>query len=156
MATEDTVEPLRLIALDEDDLQVISAHVQDSVMLVADMEFFARDNRFVTLLNRFDWEDALEGGEKAKKSYRRRRTGLHFNRVLSVQTQNIRVAAKEAVLELLAIKFDVSEAPAGHITLVFAGGGAVRLEVECIEAQLSDLGPAWETVSKPEHSEGDD
>ena len=76
---------------------------------------------------------------------------LTFDRVLSVQTSRIRRDRPEAVLELLAIAFEPGEAPAGSVTLHFAGGGAIRLSVECIEAHLADLGTAWATRLKPSH-----
>ena len=65
----------------------------------------------------------------------------------------VRQGDRRAVLSLLAIRFEPGEAPAGHITLVLAGGGAIRLAVECIEAELRDLGPSWRTVNKPEHGQ---
>ncbi|HZA01678.1 MAG TPA: DUF2948 family protein, partial [Hyphomicrobiaceae bacterium] len=67
----------------------------------------------------------------------------------------IDLEAKQDVLELLAIQFEETDAPAGAVTLVFAGGGAIRLEVECIEAELRDLGAAWKARCKPEHPDGD-
>ena len=141
---------LRLIALDEDDLAVISAHLQDAVLRIADMTFLPREKRFAFVANRFDWEGAAEGARR--KSFERRRTGVHFERVSRVRTKNIRLGAKDAVVELLAVTFAVADAPAGQISLVFAGGGVVELEVECIEAQMSDLGGAWGTQVKPQHA----
>lgn len=145
------MDPLKLAALDTDDLAVVSAHMQDAVIRVGDMKFLAADQRFVIVANRFDWSHA-EGVHK-KHAYRRRRTGLHFNRVLAARVQNIRQGNDEAVVSLLSITFEPADGPSGAITLVFSGGGQVRLEVECIEAQLSDLGAAWETASRPAHED---
>ena len=140
---------LKLAALDADDLSVISAHLQDAVLLVGDIRYLAREKRLVMLVNRFDWD----GGTAGDKG-RRRRAGLHFNRVLSVKSQKIRLGADEAVLSLLAIVFKPGEeAPAGDIELTFSGGGTIRLEVECIEARLQDLGPEWETAHVPAHDD---
>jgi hypothetical protein len=75
--------------------------------------------------------------------------------VRSVKTNHIRRDRPEAVLELLAIKFTPTDSPAGHVDLVFAGGGAVRLDVECVEARLADLGTAWATTAKPAHDLAD-
>jgi hypothetical protein len=138
---------LKLIALDSEDLQIISAHVQDAVLRVAEMGFARADRRFAMLMNRFDWEKT--GGRRQKGV--RKRAALHFEHVLSVAFAGFDPNAPEGVLELLAITFTPTEAPAGVIELSFAGGGTVRLTVECVEARLSDLGAAWAAAAKPEH-----
>ncbi len=138
---------LKLLAMDDEDLAVISAHVQDAVLKVSDLVNLPKEHRFALGMNRFIWEKA-EGG---RKNFERRRAALTFDRVLSVQTSRIRRDRPEAVLELLAIAFEPGEAPAGNVTLHFAGGGAIRLTVECIEARLADLGAAWSTRLKPSH-----
>ena len=63
-------------------------------------------------------------------------------------------AGKDAVLNLLAVEFSETEAPSGVVTLTFSGGAAVRLEVECLEAELADLGPSWTTAACPVHAVG--
>lgn len=151
------MEQLKLIALDQDDLEVLSAHLQDAVMRVEDMAYVPSQKRFAVIANRFDWESASgDAKSNKKKGYQRRRSALRFDRVLGAQVQGIELKAKGAVLELLAIQFEELEKPEGHVTLVFAGGGAIRMHVECIEAEMKDLGPAWQTKSKPEHDESDD
>ena len=80
---------------------------------------------------------------------------MHFNQVTAARTQNIRHGEDDAVLELLSITFEASDAPSGTIALTFAGGGTLKLDVECIEAQMSDMGAVWETPNKPEHDLGD-
>ncbi|HHK74103.1 MAG TPA: DUF2948 family protein, partial [Rhizobiales bacterium] len=80
-------------------------------------------------------------------------SALQFDHVEAVKSFNIRQQAKAAVLSLLSIGFEVTDAPSGQITLVFSGGGAVRLDVECIEGRLRDLGPQWKTGSRPWHEE---
>jgi Protein of unknown function (DUF2948) len=143
---------LKLLALDAEDLAVISAHLQDAILLVGDMIYRPSEKRFVALTNRFDWTSAAKGGER---SYERHRAALRFDRVLAAQLQGIDLKAKQQVLELLAIQFEETDPPAGIVTLVFAGGAAVRLRVECIEAELRDLGAAWKARRKPEHPDGD-
>jgi len=138
---------LKLVALDEEDLAVLSAHVQDAVLKVADLVYLAKERRFVIAMNRFTWEEA----GRQKRGYERRRAALTFDRVSSVKTSHIRRDRGEAVLDLLAVKFESGDAPAGAVHLIFAGGGAVRLEVECIEGRLADLGTAWATPAKPSH-----
>ena len=82
-------------------------------------------------------------------------SALRFDRVIGAQVQQVRLTDKDGVLELLALQYEETEPPEGHVTLVFAGGGAVRLHVECIEAELKDRGPAWRTKLRPEHAEDD-
>lgn len=146
-------QPLKLLALDEEDLQIMSAHLQDAVLRVEDIAFVPADKRFAMIANRFDWEGAAEGkiARKKKQGFQRRRCALHFDRVLGTQLQGVDQNAKGAVLELLALRFEAHDKPGGYVTLIFAGGAAIRLHVECIEAEMSDLGPVWETRLKPEH-----
>ena len=139
---------LKLAALDEDDLAVISAHMQDSVLLIGDMKFMPGRGKFAIVANRFDWEHAENG---SAETFQRQRTGLHFNRVQSAKSQGIDQKRDDGVLELLSITFEPGDAPSGDIVLAFAAGGTLRLNVECIEVQMSDLGTTWETQSKPEH-----
>ncbi len=141
---------LKLAALDVEDLAVISAHMQDAVLLVGDMKFMPGRGQFAVVANRFDWEHA-ENGNGDRDSFRRQRTGLHFNRVLTAKAIGINQGRDDGVLELLSITFEAGEAPSGEIIVAFAGGGTLRLSVECIEVQMSDLGTEWETQSKPEH-----
>ncbi|MEO9298982.1 DUF2948 family protein [Devosia alba] len=139
---------LKLLALDTEDLEVISAHVQDAVVRVADMGYARADRRFALLMNRFDWNSGKTHRDKGV----RKRAALHFDSVQSVVTSGYDPAAAEGVLELLAITFKPIDGPAGIIELSFAGGGTVRLGVECLEARLSDLGGAWAAAAKPAHS----
>ncbi|MEL7047531.1 MAG: DUF2948 family protein [Pseudomonadota bacterium] len=142
---------LKLIALDTEDLQVVSAHVQDAVMKVGEMTFQRPDKRFVAVINRFDWERDAVSKKRFKKHYERRRSGLRFERVQAVRTMRIDPTKTNDVLSLLAITFEQTEAPAGRITLTFSGGMAIELDVECIEAELRDLGAAWTTDFRPRH-----
>jgi hypothetical protein len=140
------VNQLRLIAQDEDDLKIFSAHLQDAVVKIADLAYLPQRRRFVMVLNRYCWEGVMAG-----QAGLRMRTGLHFDGVLKVQAQNIRQDAPEAVMELLAIAFTPAGEGAGAIDLSFAGGGRVRLEVECIDAALADLAGPWPAAARPEH-----
>ena len=146
----DVSERLKLAAFDEEDLAVISAHVQDAVLKVGDMVYLPREGRFALAMNRFTWEKA---GDGSRKDYERRRAALAFDRVRAARVSKIDRSKPDAVLELLAIAFEVTDAPAGKVTLVFAGGGAVQLDVEVIEARLADLGAAWSTAAKPKHDD---
>lgn len=147
---------LKLIALDDEDLSILSAHLQDAVVRVGDIVYEASQQRFLLLLNRFDWSEPANQPRKLLRTYKRCRTGLRLQRVSGVRSLNIDRASKEDVLSLLAITFDEGEAPSGTITLHFSGDKAIELSVECIEAELRDLGAAWETDKKPRHPGGVD
>ncbi len=140
---------LKLIALDADDLAIISAHVQDAVTKIGDLGYRPAEKRFVLPLHRFVWE--IEAGRFRKPHNERRNSVLHFERVLAVKTAGIDQANKNEVLSLLAIRFEPGELPAGTIELVFAGNAVIRLDVEVVEARLADLGGAWEASSRPSH-----
>ena len=141
---------LKLIALDAEDLEVISAHVQDAVLKVEDMGFAQADRRFALMLNRFDWTSAEGRGKGARK-----RAALRFDHVTGARTAGFDPRASEGVLELLAIRFEQKDAPAGIVALEFAGGGSVALDVECLEARLHDLGAAWAAKAVPAHDLSD-
>ncbi len=127
---------LKLIALDADDLAVISAHVQDARVNVADIIWRQGEKRLVIGMNRLDWEQTLEG----ETSPRRLIAALRFDRVLSCKSRNIDMVAPEARLELVGIEFHADDAPSGSAVLLFSHGGALRLDVECLECELTDLG----------------
>lgn len=141
------METLKLLALDDEDLAIISAHLQDAVIKMGDMGFLPRNQRFALVLNRFDWDQKVATGETV-----RRRAGLHFDRVLAVKCRGLEDGQREGVLNLLAITFTPTDAPSGHVTLTFSGGGEIRLDVECVEASLRDLGPAWGCAHAPKHA----
>lgn len=136
---------LRLAAFDAEDLEVLSAAMQDAHIPVAELAFLPREKKFVLVGRRFDWVKAAAGGCE------RCATGLHFESVLRVARSGFDQGEGARVLNLLAIAFEPGEAPAGAVTLHFSGGAAVRLEVECIEAQLRDLGPRWPCKCEPKH-----
>jgi hypothetical protein len=135
---------LKLTALDPADLEIISAHMQDAVITIGDIRFLKATKKFALIANRFLWQ-------AQKPPYERRRTGLSFDRALSAKSHRILQGADDAILSLLSISFTPGEDPSGTIVLTFSGGGAINLEVECIEARLEDLGPAWETPNLPSH-----
>jgi hypothetical protein len=141
---------LKLIALDADDLAVLSAHLQDAVIQVADIAYLPKERRFAAIGNRFDWMAAAGSAE----GYARRRAAVRFERVLAAQVQAVDLKNKGLVLSLLAVTFEPTVAPEGHVTLHFADGGAIRLHVECVEAELKDLGPVWQVEFKPQHPDG--
>jgi len=137
---------LKLMALDADDLQVISSCCQDAVLKIGDLDYLASKKQFALSLNRFAWE--LDGKSKTPE---RRKSVLHFAQVNGVKVSGIDRSEKEMVISLLAVLFEVGDEPSGEIELVFAGDGAIKLNVECIEAQLSDMPAAWEAKGRPSH-----
>ena len=144
---------LRIMALDAPDLEIVSAHVQDAVTRVGELNFAPERGQFRLALNRFVWEKAppRRGFFRRPAEYERRRAMLHFSRVSKVQRSGFSQGHDDDVMALLAIRWSSGDEPSGRIDLVFAGGAAIRLDVECIEAQLADLGPAWSTASRPDH-----
>src|SRR6185437_3999001 len=114
----------------------------------ADIRWRPAENRLVIALNRFDWEAA----QGASPRFRRRRAALRFDRVSACKCRDLSATAKEQVLNLLAVIFEETDQPAGVVTLTFSGGGTLRLEVECLEAELADLGPTWVTECCPAHA----
>jgi DUF2948 family protein len=141
------MDQLKFVALDAEDLQVVSTHLQDAVAKAADLRWRPQEKRVVLGLNRFDWEAA----QCARPEYRRRQAALRFERVLSCKCRDLDPSGKDAVLNLLAVEFSETDAPSGVVTISFSGGATLRLEVECLEAELADLGPAWAAASCPAH-----
>lgn len=144
MAPDNTL--LKLMAMESEDLAIISAHLQDAVARVGEMAYLPAEKRFAMVVNRFDWIAASEQ-EKAV----RRRAGVHFERVLNARTRNLDLTDDQAVLNLLAIEFAEKDAPSGTITLYFSGDAAIQLDVECIEMAMRDLGPEWAAKKRPQH-----
>ncbi len=145
------IDELKLVALDRDDIEVVSAHLQDAIVRVADIFWQSREHRFVMALNRFDWLTAAGAQADGKPDYRRCRTALRFERVLSCKCRNLDQSNTQAQLNLLAVEYAERDAPAGVVTMTFSGGGIIRLEVECLEAELADLGEVFVAATCPNH-----
>lgn len=142
------MDGLKLLALDGEDLSVLSAHLQDAVLKTADLSWDARHRIFSLAANRFVWE-------KPGKGFERRRALAAFKRVHAVRSIGVDRQDGDAVLSLLAVRFSPKdEGPEGTIELVMSGDASIALDVECIEVQLADTGGAWETTLKPRHPVG--
>jgi hypothetical protein len=140
--------PLKLLAFDDEDLKVLSVHLQDAELKVADIVYLPRERRFAFAADRFDWEaSALE------KTNRRRRTAVHFEGVTKVCSRGIDKDNGEAQLVLLGLSFQPGEAPGGAVHLMFLDGSCIKLDVECLEAAFKDLGPTWTCTCCPSHPE---
>ena len=135
---------LKLAAEDAQDLEVISARLQDAVAKLKNFTWLPKKRRFAAVVNRLQWE---KGGKT------RVRAGLHFDGVLKVQSQKVKLGAGEAVVSLLALNFKPNggEDPGGVIEIVLAGGGLLRLTVECIDAELVDMTAGWAARGTPDH-----
>jgi hypothetical protein len=139
---------LKLLALDVDDLGIVSAHLQDAVFKVGDVQWSPSEKTFSLAANRFVWETA----GKKRKGFERRRSALVLKRVEAVRSAGIDRNNKDDVLSLLAIRFaQKGDGPEGTVELVLAGAATIVLDVECIEVALADIGGAWETPSRPRH-----
>jgi hypothetical protein len=135
-----------LLAEDAEDLQILSARLQDATARLKELVWMPGKHRFAAVFNRFRCPQ--------KRGDSRVRARLHIDGVLKVQSQKLKHGAPDAVVSLLAITFTPGEAPGGVIELVFAGGGALKLTVECIEAGLRDLTGPWAASARPDHAEG--
>ena len=129
--------PLKLSATDTEDLTVISACLQDAVTVGSEVQYLAKERKFVAVFSRFRWEDHHADGKK-----RWVRAGVHFNGVLGVQSKGFS-RDPAAVLELLALEASAGEDGSGSVQLNFAGGASIRLQVECIDCHLTDMGEPW-------------
>lgn len=138
---------LMLVAHDAEDLQILSARLQDAVAKLKNLVWLPKKRRFAAMVNRLTWED---GGKT------RVRAGLYFDGVLKVQSSQVKLGASEAVVSVLAVSFTPAggEDPGGVIEIVLAGGGTIRLTVECIEAALGDLTGPWAARGTPDHDAG--
>lgn len=138
---------LKLMAEDTADLDIIAAAVQDALLRVGDISYDKKARRFAALLNRFRWERADEKGP-----FERVRSALSFESVLAVRSRKVRMDSPDAVASLLSIGFTPdAEPPGGEVRLVFAGGGEIALQVECLDVLLMDMGAAWRTPRRPDH-----
>lgn len=148
------MEHLKLLALDPQDLEVVSAHLQDGALTIGDMIYLPRDMRFAAVVHRFDWLRVLQDD---RSGLQRVQSALRFDRVVKAQCSGIDLRTPGTALSLLAIRFEPHgpDDPGGIVTLCFSGKAAVRLEVECIEVEMKDLGPAWKTRRQPIHPDDD-
>ena len=139
--------PLRLLAEDADDLQVISAALQDALSTVGEIEYDAAGGRLTIALNRFCWECSPNEPIRI-------RAGLQLGCVLAVKSRDIKREASDAIVSILAVTFESSadaEDPGGAILFHLAGGGDLRVEVECVDAVLTDLSEPWSAKAAPAH-----
>ena len=139
---------LKLIARVEDDLKVVSAHLQDSIASVSDIANLKKNKIFLMQLNRFMWEDIEKGVFRKNK---RIRTILKFENVLEVNSKNINQSKKDKFLDFLAIESSQMPDNNYEMRIIFAGDSIIKIISEVIEVTLDDQGEAWDTKNKPKH-----
>lgn len=146
--------PLRLMAQDIGDLEVISALTQDAVFAASEMRWQKAPRRFALLLNRFRWEDVVAAARR-RRPVERVQSMLLVEDVLGVQTQGIMPGDAETVLSLLSLAFEPGEDGTGWLILTLAGDGAIALEVEALNVTLKDVTRPYIAPSKktPQHPE---
>ena len=139
---------LKLIARTEEDLRVISAHLQDSIVSVSDIANLKKNNIFLMQLNRFMWEDVEKGVFRKNK---RIRTVLKFENILKALSKNINQLTKDKFLDFLTIETNLTPDNNYEMKIIFAGDAIIRIISEVIEVTLDDQGEAWDTKNRPKH-----
>jgi hypothetical protein len=138
---------LKLLAEDAADLEVIAAAAQDALVRMGEVNFDPKARRFTAVINRFRWETA-----ETKGPFERVRAALSFESVLGVKSRKLRRDAPDALASVLSVDFKpAEEPPGGQVRVTLAGGGEISLDVECLDALLMDIGPAWNTPRRPDH-----
>ncbi len=140
---------LKLLALEREGLGVISAHVQNTCVKRSDMAWLPKQHRFVVAGMRYDWVGAKTGPAERVSSV------LRFDRVLKVSHLGFSGQPDDAPLNLLAVTFEKTDPPAGMIILAFADGALVRVDVECVEVELCDMGLRRPAEACPGHALSD-
>lgn len=141
--TASAAEPLRLLAEDADDLQIISVALQDAILKPVDIVWERQARRLTIAFSRFCWEC---GGTRVMSA-------MQFGDVLAVKSRRL-PRSPDASLELLALDFESTEAPSGRVILMFAGGGDLRVDVECLDAVVTDISERWPARVAPTHLDG--
>ena len=144
------VKNLKLISLTEDDLRVVSAHLQDAIANLSDIANLKKSRIFLMQLNRFMWEDVEKGVFRKNK---RIRTILKFENVIKVHSKNINQSKKDKFLDFLAIETNQMPDNNYAMKIVFAGDSIIEVITEVIEVTLDDQGEAWDTKNMPQHKE---
>ena len=137
------VEPLRLLAEDADDLQIISAALQDAILRPVDIVWEKQARTLTIAFSRFCWEC---GGTRVM-------CAMQFGDVMAVKSRRLS-RSPDASLELLALDFIPTDTPGGKVILMFAGGGDLRVDVECLDAVVTDISERWPARIAPTHLDG--
>ena len=141
---------LKLIAKTTDDLRVISAHLQDSIVLTSDIANLKKNRIFLMQINRFMWEDVEKGIFRKNK---RIRTILKFENVSNISSKNINQANREKFLDFLTIESSQLPDKTYEMKLIFSGDAIIKIYSEVVEVTLDDQGPSWGSKNKPKHTD---
>lgn len=136
--------PLKLLAQDAEDLTIIAAAIQDAVGKIGDIRFDARQRRLTIGLNRYRWES--DGRERV-------RCFIEIGSVLGVKSRRLRRTARDAVVEVLSLDFETGGLPGGNLSVTYAGGGDLKITVECIDVILADVSEPWPAKTEPDHEQ---
>ena len=152
--------PLKIMARDAEDLAVVSACLQDALIPLNEMRYLPQERRFILVANRFRWERAAQPSQEASPhqdaafdsdddfgNQQRTNAGVCIDRVLAVRSRGIDRSRPDDFLSLLSLELD-----GNRLSLLFAGGGVIQVEVEGLSLYLSDLGKAWPTQWQPDHA----
>ena len=139
---------LKLVGQNQEDLKVISAYLQDSVVVIKDIVFLKKNRTFVMMLNRFMWEDVERGVFRENK---RIRCAVKFEEVISVMSKNINQKNENKPLECLAIESSLITEEKYKINVFFAGGGIITIILEVIQVIMYDIGEPWFVKYVPKH-----
>ena len=139
---------LKLLGKNQEDLKIISAYLQDSILIVKDIVFLKQNRTFVMIVNRFMWEDVEKGVFRDNK---RIRSAIKFEGVLEVKSKNINQRNRNKPLEYLAMECNLNNDNNKKISIFFSGNSAITIILETIEAVMSDLGNAWRVKHIPKH-----
>ena len=146
--------PLRLKALDSDDLAVMSSLTQDGVFPASEMRWDRKARRFALLLNRFRWED-VPNAKIGKRSVERVQSVLSIEDVMSVKSQGVQAGDADTIMSLLSVSFEPSTDGMGSVLLTLSGDGAIAIEVEALEIMLADVTRPYIAPSKSVPQHGD-
>ena len=146
--SEDVKNNLKLIGKNQEDLKIISAYIQDSIVAVKDMVFLQQNRIFIMLINRFMWEDVEKG---VPRQNRRIRSAIKFEEVLKVKSKDINQKSKNKLLVCLTIKCNEISNNNYEIKIFFSGDSIITLTSEAVEVVMNDLGKAWNVKRIPEH-----
>ena len=142
------VTNLKLLATSDEDLKVVAAHLQDSIVSTQDMISLKKNRIFLIQLNRFMWEDVEKGLFRKNK---RIRTVLKFDNVISVLSKNINKKKKMNFLDFLTIESNLLADNSCEIKLIFSGDAVIKIKTEVIDVTLDDQGSPWESKTHPKH-----
>ena len=139
---------LKLVANSDEDLRVVSAHLQDAIVHASDIANLKKNRIFLMQLNRFMWEDVEKGVFRKNK---RIRTVLKFENVISVMSKNINQRKKSRFLDFLAMETLLLSDKTCEIKLIFSGDAIIKVKAVVIDVTLDDQGAPWESKTKPKH-----